>query len=278
MLLRASRIIRRFGKSTGGMRVCVQGLNQQGRWSSAEWSLVAQHGEGAHVPILPVVAAVKLLLRGNLPSGARIAAGDIPLSAIVTEMQALAITTQLVVQTPATTIFDDALPPAQMAALPPAIRQFHSAEVSPIWTGQATVRRGTSGLSRLVGKIIGLPDASDHVPVEVSVERQVDGTERWTRAFNGKMFHSIMNRGPDQTFWERFGLLNFKLKLQVENGRLIYPITEARLCGLAMPRFLLPETRAFETVDEQGRFVFDVMITLPIGGLLVHYRGWLLPM
>ena len=51
----------------------------------------------------------------------------------------------------------------------------------------------------------------------------------------------------------------------------------ARAFGLPMPRFLLPSTRAFETVDEAGRFVFDVLITLPFGGELVHYRGWLQP-
>jgi Domain of unknown function (DUF4166) len=277
LLVRCSRIIRRFGGSTGGMRVCVQGLNEQGRWCSAEWLLVAKKGEGPYVPILPIVAAIKLLLAGKLQSGARMASGEIQLSAIIDETRGLAITTQTAVRTPDNAIFDDALLADELAGLPQIIRQFHDASLSPVWAGRAMIKRGDGFVARVIGKYIGLPDPSDDASVRVSVERELDGTERWTRMFDGKEFHSIMNRGPDKTFWECFGLLNFKLKLRVENGRLIYPITEARFCGLPMPRFLLPATEAFETTDERGRFVFDVRITLPVGGLLVHYRGWLLP-
>jgi Domain of unknown function (DUF4166)/Saccharopine dehydrogenase NADP binding domain len=277
LLVRSSRVIRRFGGNTGGMRVCVQGLNSETRWCSAEWSLAAKNGEGPYVPILPIVAAVKLLLRGDLGPGARMAAGEIPLSAITDEMRELAITTQLVVQTPEKPIFDDAVPPDQMDGLPAIIRQFHDSSLSPVWTGHAKISRSSNLITRVIGKMIGLPDAASNATVRVSVERDVNGTERWTRMFNGKAFHSIMNRGPDNSFWERFGLLNFKIKLHVENGKLIYPITKARFFGLPVPRILLPTTEAFETIDELGRFVFDVRIALPIGGVLVHYQGWLQP-
>jgi hypothetical protein len=277
LLLRVSRVIRRFGSTTGGMRVCVQGLNSEARWTSTEWSLVAKNGEGPYVPILPLVAAVKLLLRGDLRPGARMAAGEIPLSAITDEMRELAITTQLAVRTPERAIFDDAVSPGQMAGLPAIIRQFHGGDLSPVWAGPAKITRGRSLLSRAIGKIVGLPEAANDADVRVSVERAADGTELWTRMFDGKAFHSVMNRGYDNTFWERFGLLNFKLGLRIEDGKLIYPITKARFCGIPSPRFLLPTTEAFETVDEYGRFVFNVLITLPFGGLLVHYCGWLQP-
>jgi hypothetical protein len=277
LLLGVSRFIRRFGNSTGGMRVHVQGLNSEARWTCAEWSLAAKNGEGPYVPILPIIAAVKLLLRGDLPTGARMATNDIPLSAITDEMRDLAIATKLAVSTPERAIFDAALPQDQVARLPNIIRHFHDTSLSPVWAGRAKIMRGHSLLSRFAGRIVGLPRAASDATVRVSVERNVDGTERWTRIFDGKAFHSIMNRGPDDSFWERFGWLNFKLKLRVEDGRLIYPITAARLWGIPVPRVLLPTTDAFETTDDHGRFMFDVRITLPIGGLLVHYRGWLLP-
>ena len=40
---------------------------------------------------------------------------------------------------------------------------------------------------------------------------------------------------------------------------------------------MLPRSEAREDVDEQGRFRFDIRLTLPVIGLLTHYRGWLVP-
>jgi hypothetical protein len=39
----------------------------------------------------------------------------------------------------------------------------------------------------------------------------------------------------------------------------------------------MPSAEARETVDEDGRFRFDVRLSLPFFGLLAHYRGWLKP-
>jgi hypothetical protein len=39
----------------------------------------------------------------------------------------------------------------------------------------------------------------------------------------------------------------------------------------------MPSSEAYETVDADGRFRFDVKLTLPFFGLLAHYRGWLTP-
>jgi NAD(P)-dependent dehydrogenase (short-subunit alcohol dehydrogenase family) len=44
-----------------------------------------------------------------------------------------------------------------------------------------------------------------------------------------------------------------------------------------LPRWFVPVSRASERVDAQGRFCFDIPVVLPAVGLLVHYRGWLVP-
>jgi saccharopine dehydrogenase-like NADP-dependent oxidoreductase len=269
------KLTRLTGGDHGGMMVRVAGLNGQQQWTEATWSLLARNGQGLNVPGLPIVAAIRMLLRHQLPPGARVACGDVPLQQIEAEFEAYPITTQQRVVTPGKGIFDDALSSAEMAALPKPIVDFHQGAISPVWQGQAHISRSNGFVPDIVGWLIGLPKAGDAVPVRVTVEREGDGTERWTRMFDGNAFHSVMNRGPDNSFWEKFGPLNFKLKLRVENGRLLYPITQARAWGMPMPQFLLPHTDAFETVDEKGRFVFDVRITLPVGGMLVHYRGWL---
>jgi hypothetical protein len=271
------KFTRIFACDKGAMLVRVAGLNADGRWTQSEWSLLAEQGQGLNVPVLPVIAAARMLLENQLPSGARIANAEIPLERIKAEFTAHPIVTAHSATTPRHAIFEEALSPQVIACLPKVLVDFHRGTCSPVWEGNASIERPKSFISRLIGRLIGLPDAAQTAPVRVTVERELDGTERWTRIFNGKAFHSIMNRGPDNSFWERFGLLNFKLKLREENGKLIYPITKALFCGLPVPRFALPQTQAFETVDAQGRFVFDVRITLPIGGLLVHYRGWLVP-
>ncbi len=275
LLLKSSRLIRKFGKKTGGMRVAIQGLNADGKWTEAEWSLAALNGVGPYVPILPIVAAVKLLMQNTLKSGARMAIDDIPLAAITEEMKPLSISVQINQRTPSQSIFENAVPLHEMSKLPRIIAEFHQGTHGPIWQGRARITRSGHPLARAAGWFIGLPKASSDAAVRVSVERDVDGTETWTRFFNGRPFRSVMNCGPDNSFWERFGPLNFKLPLRVENAMLHYPITQARFLGVPIPRFLTPKTTAFETVDAAGRFVFDVKIALPFGIELVHYRGWL---
>jgi hypothetical protein len=65
------------------------------------------------------------------------------------------------------------------------------------------------------------------------------------------------------------------LKLKPEGDRLVYRVEGWRLGPLPLPGFLAPSTRAHEEVDAEGRFVFDVEISLPLIGKLVRYRGWL---
>ena len=78
----------------GGMLVEARGLDGSGRAVAAQWSLLAEKGDGPHVPVLPALAAVRALLAGALAPGARVCAGDLPLAAIEREMQPLAISTR----------------------------------------------------------------------------------------------------------------------------------------------------------------------------------------
>jgi hypothetical protein len=46
--------------------------------------------------------------------------------------------------------------------------------------------------------------------------------------------------------------------------------------GLPLPMRLCPRSTSFETGDN-GRFRFHVEISHPLTGLIVRYRGWLVP-
>jgi hypothetical protein len=73
---------------------------------------------------------------------------------------------------------------------------------------------------------------------------------------------------------ERFGPFTFTLGLAVDEGRLNFPVLSGKLGPLRLPRAVLPVSAAFEVADGP-RARFDVALTHPMTGLLVHYRGWL---
>jgi NAD(P)-dependent dehydrogenase (short-subunit alcohol dehydrogenase family) len=276
VLAAGRKITRLWSHDRGGMVIEICGIDGKGRWSKAVWSMLAQKGDGPHVPILPLVAAVRMLLLGAFSSGARMIEGDIPLEHIVREFQPLAISAQLDVTSRDRGVFDQVLG-EQSGQLPAIVRDFHDPLSHPVWHGEADIERGRSLVSRLIGRLIGLPAAGRARPVQVSVERDAEGHELWTRNFGGQVFHSRMGSGADGKLTETFGPFVFTLGLAASESCTQLPVESGRCFGFALPRFLLPSSNAREFADEKGRFQFDVRIDLPIFGLLAHYQGWLVP-
>ena len=94
LLGQARNLTRLTTSESGGMAVCVRGLDAGGEAAIARWSLVAHENHGPYVPVLPALALTRSLLSGGLAPGARLAAGAISLAAIEAEMTGLAIVTQ----------------------------------------------------------------------------------------------------------------------------------------------------------------------------------------
>lgn len=163
-------------------------------------------------------------------------------------------------------------------ALPPQVQALHEASGARQWSGVARIRRGTGLLSRLVAVVIGFPKAADQVPVTVAFTPERGG-ERWTRDFAGRRFSSWQRRGAgrnDALLVERFGAIDVALALVVDGDRLTLVPRRWSCLGIPLPNALLPKGTTFET-ELDGRFVFDVEIAAPIVGLIVAYRGSLLP-
>jgi hypothetical protein len=55
------------------------------------------------------------------------------------------------------------------------------------------------------------------------------------------------------------------------------PVKKWRLGRIPLPLALAPQSHACENQDEHGRFRFDVRLSLPLVGLMVHYKGWVAP-
>jgi NAD(P)-dependent dehydrogenase (short-subunit alcohol dehydrogenase family) len=279
-LLAGRRLTRLPTSDRGGMLVAVTGLDADGQLQRACWSLLAEQDDGPHVPTLPAAAALRALLDGRVEPGARPAASALTLAEIEAEMTPYVIRTTLDVQPYGTSIFREALGETAFSALPAPLKALHDAQGAPVWHGRAEIETGTNPVARLLRWMIGLPGTGRNIPLNFTIERLADQdgkAEIWTRNFGGTRFSSRLHIDAKGVLHETFGAARFALGLAALDGGLTLPVSSARCFGLPLPRFLIPVSEAREYADEEGRFRFDVKLTLPFFGLLAHYCGWLVP-
>ena len=277
VLEKSRALIRLFASEDGGMTVDVTGLNHEGEQTFARWWLLAERGEGPHVPILAALALTRKLLAGYEATGARLAADALSLAEIEAEMRPLALTPSVSRITAGTaSLFDAACSAGAMAGLPPSLRAFHANTGATVWQGRAAIETGRGIAARVMARLFGFPAAGADMPVTVTVDRR-GREEIWTRNFAGRCFTSHLTLRRGQCIAERFGAISVLLEPLVSGTDLRLPVSGWECLGLSMPRFLAPNSQAREFEDAEGRFRFDVRITLPLVGLITHYRGWLAP-
>jgi hypothetical protein len=160
---------------------------------------------------------------------------------------------------------------AEFETLPPVVRTLHAASGHRRYRGQVEVVRGGNPLARLFAWATRLPPAGQG---EVEVEIDASGEEeKWTRHSGG---HAMSSR-----LWERNGLLReqlglarFGFRLTVEQDGIVWRVERITALGLPLPARWFGNVRARES-EFEGRYRFDVAASMPVVGLLVHYRGWL---
>lgn len=270
----------RWGEHQGGMFVVVEGQGKDGRSVQRQWHLLAEGDDGPLIPCMAVAALVHRVLDGRPPHpGARAAVRDLELADYEALFRPRTIWTgvrhmPLAEDTP---LYRGLLGSA-WDELPPPVRALHETGAMSAFDGRCTVRRGRHPLAWAVARLTGFPDAGDDLPISVRLEAR-GSTERWTRSVGQREFSSLQWAGRGRAQWhlqERFGAVTVDLALAVEQQALTYRVRRWTLLGLPMPRWLGPRARARESADGE-RFCFDVELCLPWVGLVVHYRGWLLP-
>lgn len=281
LLLKARQITRIATSKSGGMLVEICGLDADGVMTLAKWSVVAHQDHGPNIPILPAAAAIRKLLSGSAKQGADFAHAALSLADIQSEMQAYDIKTATSVEQTHQSIFEIALGPHRVNTLPKKLQQFHGASGPVLWSGQADVTRGAGALSRLVGRIFRFPQSGQAVPVTVSLDRtrtlQDTPIEVWTRTFAGRSMTSVLSGHGGGVMLERFAPFTFGLKLEQDAKGIQMPVAHWRIGKIPLPGFLAPRSETREHIDGDGRFRFDVGLSAPLVGSLVHYRGWLEP-
>ena len=268
-----------WGERRGGMFVRVTGWDGQGQAVAKSWHLLAEGDAGPSVPAMAVDAVIRRCLAGQSPApGARHAAGDLTLDDFARGFAARRIVTGERQER------DRSLPLYRRVLdrawdrLPDAVRDLHQVETRRKFDGRAAVDRGSGLFARLIGALYGFPAAGSDVPVSVLLERRRDG-ELWQRTFAGRTFRSFQNEGRGSSVYlinERFGPVSVGLALVTDGRQLEYVVRRWTFLGIPMPMFMAPGGRTFEFVED-GRFRFHVEIAHPWFGLIVRYRGWLIP-
>lgn len=271
----------RFGEHRGGMFVRVKG-ERDSESVERSWHLIAEGDAGPFIPSMAAAAVIRKMLAGERPTpGARPATGAIKLVDYEPQFAARGIVSGMRDDLESAPIYRKVLGSA-FERLPEQVRALHDCEEDSSWSGTAEVVGSSGPLARLIAAVVGFPRPAKSVPVTVTFTRDGEG-ELWTRRFGLQTFHSHQSLGQGRNarlIVERFGPIAVALALVVkgegERARLTLIPRRWSAFGVPMPRFLLPRGTMFET-QEDGRFVFDVEIKVPLAGRVVAYRGKLMP-
>lgn len=271
--------LERVGSDRGGMRVEVLGRDARtGRGVRRTWTLIAEGGEGPYVPATPALCLIERALNGALAAGARPCVAELSIEEIERATCRLPIRCAFE-ESSWDTLYERALGEG-FERLPSQVRDVHEVFDLRRFRGEARVTGGTGALAWMIGRIMRFPPPVERTPVAVRMER-CGSSERWTREFGRYRFQSTLSRDerdPAGQVREQFGPLRFRLQVPVDEAGLQMPMIDATAFGfIPLPRWLTPVSRTREYVDAQGRFCFDVDISLPFVGRVVRYEGWLLP-
>ena len=270
-----------WGEDRGGFLVEVMGRMPDGTGVQRSWHLTVDGQDGPSIPCIAAEALVRNVLAGRWPRpGARPADDAVRLSDVMPLLATLRTTTGrrwVSPETAAWPLYRRVLGDA-WERLPRAVQVLHGSNEARQFAGRASVERGSHLFARLIATVIGLPAAGLEVPVTVDFAVR-NGVETWRRTFAGRSFASRQYEGHGRfahLVVEQFGPFAIGLAPVIDGGRLRIVVRRWGLFGLPLPAWLAPGGETFEREDD-GRFHFHVEIGTRLTGLIVRYRGWLLP-
>lgn len=271
-LLWAAQLMKPFGSDQGGMVVRVAGRDAKGGAVTRAWRLHMGQGKGPFVPAVPALLVIRRLIAGTTQPGARPALGVFTLAEAEEVLTGLdgSFDAEAVEATP---LFEQIVGADGWQDMPASWRAAHDVWDVNTLSGASRVTRGTGALSKLIAALFRFPPERAETPVSVRMER-VGAREIWTRNFDGQVFRSVLTAAGKGKVRERFGPFTFQMSLPLVAGEMEMPVTHGWFLGVPLPKAMLPrsETREY---DHDGVFHFDVKISAPLAGLVVHYEGWL---
>ncbi len=159
---------------------------------------------------------------------------------------------------------------ASFTRLGARIRDVHDGR-SQCLQGTASVTRGRSLLARAICRLASLPHVQTDGPVRVDLDVATDG-ETWTRRFGDSAPMRSVLRACGGLLAEQLGPLQLRFRLREAGGNMEWLLESVRLLGIPAPRAWLQQTTA-RCTQREGRYCFEVNVTLPFVGHVVGYRG-----
>ncbi len=256
----------RLGSDRSFMMIDVKGFRHEEAINRI-WTLIAENGDGPEIPTLAAALLSEVVLKNRMMPGARHAADLLTLEQFETAFAKLAIHHNQS-EKHYIPVYKRVMG-IRFQKLPKAVRNMHLLFGDGSANGHAHVVRGTNKIARLICDFMRFPKAGQH-ELYVGFTEQ-NGVESWTRDFGGLSFTSHLSEKNGQLI-KRFGPLRFVFDLSSSAQGLTMTIRRWTFLYLPLPLFLGPESNAREWEDGDD-FCFDVPITLPLIGLIVHYSG-----
>ena len=138
------------------------------------------------------------------------------------------------------------------------------------------VERGRNRVATLLAWLLRLPRASDSVEARLIVTPRGDA-EQWCRSFDGRRFDTRQYATPHGELAERVGAIEFRFRLDVEEGSLVFRHAGAAFAigalRLAPPAAWTPAVEAREDAAGPRRLHIQVKLTVPAVGPVLTYAG-----
>jgi Domain of unknown function (DUF4166) len=157
------------------------------------------------------------------------------------------------------------------------IRRLHAAHSIVRAHGHLRIEHGNS-VARFLARMLRLPRAAAAAETQLIVTARADG-EHWQRTFDGRRLVTRQYASSESELAERFGLFEFRFRLDACSGSLLYVQRETALLfgpvRVRVPAQWAPRVEALEDPAGPTRVKLHVRIALPGGGLLMAYAGFI---
>jgi hypothetical protein len=162
----------------------------------------------------------------------------------------------------------------RLAAEP--VRLIHATEAPVRAHGRLRIAHGSTAAAGFLNWLLRLPRASDAAETRLVVTRRDNG-EEWLRTFDDRRLNTRQYEARDGTLAERVGILEFRFRLEVSEGSLLFrQVGAAVMLGpirLRLPSSLAPRIEAREDAAGERQLQIHVCVALPVAGPLVTYEG-----
>lgn len=142
---------------------------------------------------------------------------------------------------------------------------------------QGTIDLDVRPAGRRLARRLGVPIDRERCDFTVDIRHEGDALV-WSRRFGtGQTMRSVFvpqGRWPDGYWTETTGPFALRLAVDVADGGWHWRCVGARVRGIAVPLWLMPQTRAFKRIED-GRYRFEVTIAQWPFGELLRYGGLL---